>query len=367
MRIMILLLSLYLSLLSNSATAVVFGDDDRVQVFKPTVESARVGLLKSDVGICTASIIDHFWILTAAHCVYSQLKNKHATWIEFYPGLVSETGEYSYKENNFFYPYFSETVYIHKVYFENLENLREKDGAVYGDLALVKLRSFSSTPSLKKRFGAFPVQLGEASEFSGVNYGYPKDKPFPSLWRTYCRIENWSRFYIGPCDTYLGQSGGPLLRYAGSTPMLMGVLSGANRRYSFFSKITTELREDIMKIIAGRQHDQDNFRKARIHTPAYSRVSLHNVCYKPLHFAVRYLDRKNNWIKNTYFFKSGQKSLTFISYARHYYIYAQDTKRNMVLHGGHSHYFKHLGFSLKMAKMDTGPGWKNILQKISCR
>ena len=367
MRFMTLLFSLYFFLLSNSAVADVFGDDDRVQVFKPTVESARVGLLKSDAGICTASIIDHYWILTAAHCVYSQLKNKYATWIEFYPGMISETAGYSYRENNFFYPYFSEAVYIQKVYFDNLKNRRKKDSIVYGDLALVKLRSFSSTPSLKKRFGAFPVQLGEVSEFSGVNYGYPKDKPFPSLWRTHCRIENGLNAYFGPCDANQGQSGGPLLRYAGSTPVLMGVLSGSNRRQSTFSKITTELREDIMKIMAGQHHNQDNFRKTRIHTPAYSRVTLHNVCYKSLHFAVRYLDRKNNWIKNTYFFKSGQKAFTFVSYARHYYIYAQDTKRNMVLHGGHRHYFKHLGFSLEMAKMDTGRGWKNILQKISCR
>lgn len=194
----------------EEARAVV-GTDDRVRVRNTAAYPFRsFGLLLSERGSCSATLIGPATVVTAAHCVYS---HDDGGWVEestFYPGANGE-GNFPYRG----YPFADMTI---------LRGYIDQYRGYYGsvvpwDLAVIRLQDRAGD-----RLGTLGYGANSGRDFRAYNVGYPGDKPFATQWRDKCdvnRFEMEGTEYIHRCDTFAGSSGSSMYRYEkrGSTEL----------------------------------------------------------------------------------------------------------------------------------------------------
>lgn len=181
----------------------IVGEDNRIRVPNTTIYPYRaVGLLLTERGSCSATLIGPRTLVTAAHCVYSHEKGGWANETVFYPGANGE-GNFPYRG----YDYQEST--IPQGYIDNWQGFY--GSVVPWDIAVITLQEAAGDD-----VGWLGFSENNGRDFGAYNIGYPGDKPFGSQWRDKCDVSSFEiagTEYIHRCDTKPGSSGSSMYRY----------------------------------------------------------------------------------------------------------------------------------------------------------
>lgn len=177
-------------------TQSVIGRDTRRRIRTTTSYPYRaVG--KIDIG-CTGTLVGPRHVLTAGHCVYDIDNDLWYRSLDFSPGQNGSSrpyGKYSWE------------VAIAASGWVNSHSANH-------DYAMIILGT-----NIGNTVGWLSYGWRNPLPKYTVNIaGYPGDKPYGTMWATYCKIAviRTDRFYY-PCDTYGGMSGSGVYAYFSST------------------------------------------------------------------------------------------------------------------------------------------------------
>lgn len=191
-------------LFSNDEEArAIVGDDNRIRVQDSTSYPFRVfGLLRTERGSCSATLVGPYTVVTAAHCVYDHENGGWVNETTFYPGANGK-GNYPYRGYDY-----KETTILRGF----IDNWRDNYGSVVPwDLAVISLRDGAGD-----RLGWLGYSANSGGDFRAYNVGYPGDKPFATMWRDKCDVSSLEvsgTEYVHRCDTKPGSSGSSMYRY----------------------------------------------------------------------------------------------------------------------------------------------------------
>lgn len=167
-------------------TESIIGKDDRIRVNNTTSFPFRtVGRI--DIG-CTGTLIGVRHVLTAGHCVYNINNDKWYSNLDFSPGQNGSERPYG------------------KIGWKlaaSTSGWTKKHKRDY-DYAMIVLKE-----DIGKKVGWMGYGWKSSLPKYNVNInGYPGDKPFGTMWHSYCQLQiiTNNRLYY-PCDTYGGMSG----------------------------------------------------------------------------------------------------------------------------------------------------------------
>lgn len=189
---------------SDETDRQVIGSDSRIRVQNSASYPFRTfGLLVTERGSCTGTLIGAYTVLTAAHCVYKH-SGGWANEVTFYPG-ANGNGNFPYRGYNY------REATIMRGY---IENFTGKVGSAWPwDLAIIHLWQAAGDS-----LGTLGYSSNTGYDFHAYLVGYPGDKPNATMWRTSCdfnysNVTSYGTSFVHHCDTYSGTSGSSMYRY----------------------------------------------------------------------------------------------------------------------------------------------------------
>lgn len=190
-------------LFANDETSrAIVGADNRIRVRDNSSYPFRAfGLLRTENGSCSATVIGPYTVITAAHCVYSH-ENGWANETVFYPGANGQ-GNFPYRG----YRYRETTIL--SGYINNYEGY-------YGSVVPWDLAVINTWEAVGDNVGWIGYSTNYGSDFRAYNVGYPGDKPYATMWRDRCNVSNIETDtprFVHYCDTKPGSSGSSMYSY----------------------------------------------------------------------------------------------------------------------------------------------------------
>ena len=201
----------------------VIGEDTRRRVTRTSRYPFRtIGLIGNH---CTGTLIGSRHVLTAGHCVYNIKNDKWYSKLSFSAGQDGQNRQY---------------------------NVEWKRAITVKGWARSHKRNYDyAMIVLVKDIGNTVGWMGYGYRVPMPNYsvniiGYPGDKPYATMWQTYCRLEKITHFQMYyPCDTYGGMSGSAVYAYwrKGDIRITYGIHAYAvdNTGYNGATRITKQV------------------------------------------------------------------------------------------------------------------------------
>lgn len=192
-------------LFPDESSRAIVGEDSRIRVIESTTYPFRTfGLLWTERGGCSSSLVGPRTVITAAHCVYSHTDG----WVKETLFFAGANGE----DNIPYEGYEAEDITIMQGF---IDSWNGDYGAVLPwDLAVVTLKEAAGD-----RLGTLGIRTNEGEDFHAYNVGYPADKPYTTMWADRCDVsgqEASGTQYIHRCDTKPGSSGSPMYSFVRS-------------------------------------------------------------------------------------------------------------------------------------------------------
>lgn len=196
----------------------IVGEDGRIWVRDSATYPYRtVGLLATENGTCSSTLVGPLTVVTAAHCVYNHEKDGWVKETTFYPGANGE-GNFPYRG----YEY--EETSIMKGFIDNYSG--SYGSVIPWDLAVVTLKEPAGD-----QVGWLGYRQNDGWDFRAYNLGYPADKPFATMWRDICEVSGEEAIgteYIHRCDTKPGSSGSSMYSYHRKDGKALRYVEGIN-------------------------------------------------------------------------------------------------------------------------------------------
>ena len=217
----------------------VFGADDRVWIaydYNAEYPFRAVGLLHIQfadgvTAACSGTMVDPWYVLTAAHCIVDEANGQIASRVEFYPGYNGGRSPFG--------TYTATRLYVMSGYLQAPGPDYSWAHTIY-DVALIRLDGDAGN-----RVGWLGFAYNDALPVFTANVvGYPSDKPDLTLWRSTCAVNPAETFdlrlFSHRCDTQTGSSGSSMYQYNEQTKqrIIWGVNVAQNNEWNTGVRLT---------------------------------------------------------------------------------------------------------------------------------
>ena len=217
----------------------VFDGDDRIWIaydHNADYPFRAVGLLyvqfsDGTTAACSGTMIDPWYVLTAAHCIVDEANGQIANYVEFYPGYNGGRAPFG--------SYAATQLYVLSGYLQAPGPTYSWAHTIY-DLALIRLNGDAGN-----RVGWMGFAYNDAlPSFTANMVGYPSDKPDLTLWRSTCNVNPAdafdARLLSHRCDTQTGSSGSSMYHYNEQTKqrVIWGVNVAQNNDWNTGVRLT---------------------------------------------------------------------------------------------------------------------------------
>lgn len=291
-------------LFSAPINAEVIGQDERFPVADAASQPYRtIGLILTDQGTCTATLIGRKHILTAAHCLYDvQQGNRWKSNPYFIPAKNGlEDGPYG--------AYRIARAYMDKSYIKSANAAYQKGGRylraetnetfhhfviedMIGDIAIAELEQPAGEQVGWLGFRAM-------AEYEPAPYihlaGYPAEKSPHTLWTTNCQTRRQQGGNLThKCDTSPGMSGAAayIKDYEGRF-VAVGLFSVGTSSYNYIVPFSSDLFDKLTDWREGRVRSTTMSHQFK-HGDRYF-LNFANQCSESIDVAIHYQDGSGVW------------------------------------------------------------------------
>lgn len=325
------------------------------------ITTYRIDEFRAKTSLCSATLINKNFIITAAHCAFQESGSLHENQF-FYPSInksgTSPKGKYRVKRVFFPQAYHPGTVHYEKdiaiMELEKNDNGQEA-GSVVGTLGFWGMEDFPN---------------GEV-----MTVGYPGDKETSGQYfENGCNAENelYSDGLKIDCDVFGGQSGSPILVYSEKLGVfhVQGVVVGESSTMNYGTRISSERQKIIRAIVNGTfkaEEYHETWREMENPVPQRVTVLIKNICSnKDLYVAYYYKQLNNEWLVGGYqVFKPNEERNLFESKNGVYYLQAARKNGDTLTRSDTQKYLNVVGRNIDLQKYTTNK-WGPITHQIGC-
>ncbi|MGG7564710.1 trypsin-like serine peptidase [Rhodovulum sp. DZ06] len=180
-------------------------------------------------GYCTATLLSETLAVTAAHCLYDDLRRRYDTEVYFAAGYRDGTWEAIRQARR---------TAVHPDYVPT-RGRRMKIDNVYSDIALVEL----DAPVLGSRIPHYPPDALPAKDGAVALLSYGRGRSFALSLQEPCRVRGRDGDIARlTCEVAPGSSGAPVFRRAADgAPQMVAIISGHDRSQTYAAVLDAAL------------------------------------------------------------------------------------------------------------------------------